>query len=175
MSSSDADRALPRIYQELHRIAQQQRRRERDDLTLSTTGLVHEAYLKLFEQSPAEWRDQRHFVALASRAVRQILVDYARTRNRQKRRGNAPHIELDEALVGANDRPEHLLALDDALTELERYDANLSRLVELRYFGGMNMKEAAEELDMSLRSAERAWTRARAFLLAHMSGSLDTE
>lgn len=175
MSSPDADRLLPKIYEELHRIAQQQRRRERDDLTLSTTGLVHEAYLKLFEQSPAEWRDQRHFVALASRAIRQILVDYARSRNRQKRRGKAPHVELKDNLTGRDDRPEHLLSLDEALTELERYDPQLARLVELRYFGGMTMKEAADELGLAQRSAERAWTRARAFLLAHMSGSLDLE
>lgn len=172
---AEARELLPLIYQELHRIAKAQRSRERNDLTLSTTGLVHEAYLKLFDQTQAEWRDQRHFVALASRAIRRILVDYARSRNRQKRRGKAVHVSLNDEIVGTHDTPEYVLALEEALNALENYDPNLARIVELRYFGGLTMKDTAAELDQALRTVERSWTRARAFLLAHMTGVFDQQ
>lgn len=165
-------RLLPHIYTELRRVAHRHRARERSDLTISTTGLVHEAYLKLAGSEELTWRDRRHFIALASRAVRQILTDYARARHRRKRGGGAEHVSLDSAIVAEAMRGEHLLALDEALLALEAYDARLARLVELRFFGGLSMQEAAEEMDFALRSAERGWTRARAFLLAHLSGEI---
>ena len=166
-------RMLPHIYEELRVIAKRNRLRERKDLTLSTDGLVHEAYLKLVDQSNTTWRDQQHFVALASRAIRQVLIDYARSRNRKKRRGSILHLSTSETEIADADLPDYILDLNVALEALAEFDLNLSSIVELRWFGGMTVKESAAVLGMSVRSAERNWTRARAFLLAHMTGVMD--
>lgn len=166
-------RFVPHVYGELRRIAQAHLSRERSDHTLQATGLVHEAYAKLVGGKEIRWEDHQHFVAVASRAMRQILVDHARRRNRQKGPGRTVHVPLDPDRIGAAAlEPGHVLALDQALTALDRYDPRLGRLVELRFFGGMTMPEAAAELAVSLRAAERAWTRARLFLLAALDGDL---
>lgn len=164
---------LPFIYEELHRIARLHRMKERRDLTLSTTGLVHEAYLKLFDRSTTSPVDRRHFMALASRAIRQILVDHARSRMATKRGRNPARVALEPDMLREETQPEEVLALNDALTALENYDPDQARLVTLRYFGGMTMSEAAQELGLAKRSAERSWTRARAFLLAMMDDSIE--
>ncbi|HYE57634.1 MAG TPA: ECF-type sigma factor [Rhodothermales bacterium] len=165
-------RLMPCIYDELRAVAHRHLARERDDHTLATTALVHEAYLKLVDGSQVTWQDRQHFCALASRAMRQLLVDYARRRNAEKRGGGATREPLLPEMLADEPTDAGLLALDEALTALEQYNPRLARLVELRFFGGLNMAEAGAELGYALRSAERAWTRARAFLLAHMSGDL---
>jgi len=164
---------LPHIYEELRAIAKRRKSRERRDLTLSTEGLIHEAYLKLVDQSQTTWRDRQHFVALASRAIRQVLIDYARHRHRQKRRGHAIHVSTQDVDVANETDPDYIIDLNDALNALAEYDLNLASIVELRWFGSLSVKESAAILDMSVRSAERNWTRAKAFLMAHMTGSVE--
>jgi len=176
-SASQGDEAAnkqlqPHIYLELKRIARMNRLKERPGFTLSTEGLVHEAYLKLVDQSTATWRDEQHFVALACRAMRQVLTDYARSRNRLKRRGQAVHISISSLDVAEPVTPEYIIALDDAMKALAEYNLNLSQLVELRWFGGMTTQQVADLLGTSLRTAERNWTRAKAFLTAHMTGAM---
>ena len=166
-----ASRMLPRIYEELKRIARLRRSRERADLTLSTEGLVHEAYLKLINNKGLSWRDEQHFVALASRAIRQVLIDYARARNRTKRRGRSVHLHFDDEMMSEELYPEYLVSLNEALKALADYDLNLATLIELRFFGGMTVAESAAFLGLSQRSAERNWTRAKAFMMAHMTDS----
>lgn len=162
-----ADRVWVSVYDQLRRLAHRRLSGERDDHTLSTTGLVHEAYLKLVPGQGVEVSDQRHFMALASRAMRQILVDYARTRTRKKRGGARPLVTLDERTQGpvnpAHD-PELILALDEALSRLAADKPRLGEVVELRFFAGLREHEIAEILDVSTRTVERDWQRARAYL-----------
>lgn len=171
-SRAAADRLLPFVYDELRRLARRHLRRERPDHTLTPTALVHEAFLKLVDPSQVSWRDRQHFFALASSAMRQILIDHARRRQAARRGGGALHLSLLDHDAPVEQQATQLLALDDALRDLERYDADLARLVELRYFVGMSLPEAADVLDTSLRTAERRWTRARAFLLTHLRGEM---
>ncbi len=170
-SGNDAAAAelLPVIYEELHRLAAAYLRGERADHTLQTTALVHEAYVKLVDQTRAEFADQRHFMAVAARAMRQILVDHARRRRSAKRGGDAVRIPLDEALSPAPERGVDLAALDDALAALEKFDARKSRVVELRFFGGMTNQEAAVLLGVSPKTTEADWYFARAWLRRALS------
>lgn len=158
------NRLMPLVYDNLRAIAHRRLGLERPAHTLNTTALVHEAYLKLIDHKNASWKDRTHFFAVSARIIRNLLIDHARERNAAKRGGNAVRLPLADELYGDDSNPLELLALDEALTELGRLDPRLERLVEYKFFGGMNMREAAEALDVSLSTAERDWRRARAYL-----------
>lgn len=163
--AADVSALFPLVYDELTRIAQAHRRHERDGHTLATHDLVHEAYVRLVDQSQVTWRGRAAFLALASRAMRHVLVDHARRRNAQKRGHGVSPLALDDVAVGALDRDETLLALDEALARLTAHAPDLVRLVEARFFAGMTLPEAAETLGLAQRTAERMWTKARAYLV----------
>jgi RNA polymerase sigma factor (TIGR02999 family) len=162
------DRLFAVVYAELRGLARGQLRRIPARDTLSTTALVNETYLKLAGDRPWTARDRSHFFALAARAMRQILVDHARRRARQKRGGGLAPVSLDEALVPSPDRAEELLALDAALARLEAMDAELAQIVEWRFFGGLSVEEVAELLAISDRTVKRHWRAARAFLFQEL-------
>lgn len=158
------DRLMPVVYVELRRIAQAQMRRERSDLTLQTTGLVHEAYLKLVDRAQVDWHGRAHFYSIAARAMRQILVDHARRRGAEKRGGDRQRTSLTGKPLGLDDDPHELLALDRALDALAQQDESLRQVVEMRFFGGMSEKEIADVRGVSVRTVQRDWVRARAWL-----------
>ena len=158
------DELIPLVYDDLRAIARQRLAREGTGHTLSTTAVVHEAYVKLVDQSSAGWRDRAHFFAASARIIRNLLVDYARERKAAKRGGGAIHLPLDEGLDGREPRTIELLALDEALTALGRHDERLERVVECRFFAGMTMEETAEILGISRSTARRDWLKARAYL-----------
>lgn len=157
------NRAFPVLYEELRAIAHRQLRCEPAGHTLGTTALVHEAYLKLVDQSRAGWRDRAHFMAIASTAMRRVLVDYARRHRSEKRGGGRERVPFD-SLELAQDRADLLLALDDALNELAVHDERQARVVEFRFFGGLTEEETAEVLGIGLRTAKRDWAKARSWL-----------
>ncbi|MEO8199876.1 MAG: sigma-70 family RNA polymerase sigma factor [Gemmatimonadota bacterium] len=158
------DGLVPIVYDELRRIAHRQLRGERSDLTLDTTALVHEAYLKLSQLDRIQWRDRSHFLAAAAGAMRRILVDYAVSRKTRKRGGAPQRVPLDEIIVLADARGEELLALDQALERLARESDRAARIVEWRFFGGMTNEEIAGVLGISVATVKREWTLARAWL-----------
>lgn len=158
---------IPLVYSDLKGIAHRRLRGERRDHTLNTTAIVHEAYVHLVPQATATWRDRAHFFAVAARVIRHLLVDHARHRGAQKRGGSMIRIPLADDLTGnpeSEERTVDLLALDEALESLGEQDPRLREVVECRFFAGMTMKETAEALNISKRSAERDWTRARTYL-----------
>jgi RNA polymerase sigma factor (TIGR02999 family) len=158
------DRLIPLVYEDLRGIAHRRLRSEREGHTLSTTALVHEAYLHLVDQATATWQDRAHFFAVAGRMIRHVLTDYARRRLAQKRGGDAIHVPLREDLVGTASATVDLLTLDDALAALAQHDSRLERVVECRFFGGMEVRDTAEALGVSERTVERDWARAKAYL-----------
>ncbi len=158
------DALYPMVYDELRKLAHQHRQRQAPTETLSTTALVHEAYLRLSDGAGTRWHDRAHFFALASRAMRFVLVDHARARSAEKRGGGAREISLDESALPHEDRSDHLLAIDEALTRLEQHDARLGQLVQLRFFGGLSYEEVAEVVQLSVPTVKRDWARARAWL-----------
>ena len=158
------DRLFPIVYAELRARAHRQLRHMRPGDTLQPTALVHEAYVKLLGAARPEWRDRRHFFAVASRAMRQISVDYARSQAAQKRGGNTPALSLDEEHLPVADRAHDLVLLDRALTELESFSERPARVVELRFFGGLSVEETADVMEVSERTIKREWQKARAFL-----------
>jgi RNA polymerase sigma factor (TIGR02999 family) len=158
------DQVFPRVYEELRRIAHNALARERSEHTLTTTALVHEAYLKLVVQERATWNDRAHFLAIAATAMRRILVDYARMHRRLKRGGDLHRVTLTDAVQTAGESAETLLALDDALTRLGDLNPRLSRIVDCRFFGGMTTEETAEALGVTTRTVERDWRKARGWL-----------
>jgi len=167
ISEGDRDalnRLFPVVYGELRALAHRQLAGLRPGDTLQTTALVHEVYLKLLGTARPQWNDRRHFFAVASRAMRQISVDYARTRAAQKRGGNAPVLTLDEQHLPVADRAHELVLLDRALTELESLSERPARVLELRFFGGLSVEETAAVMNMSERTVKREWQKARAFL-----------
>jgi RNA polymerase sigma factor (TIGR02999 family) len=155
-------------YRELHRLAQHHLRGERPDHTLQSTALVHEAYLRLVKPGSLQLQSRAHFYALASQLMREILVDHARSRNAGKRDGGT-RLTLDEAAELSKSKGVDLLALDDALHELSRMSARQSRIVELRFFGGLSIEETAEFLGVSSATVEREWAAARAWLYRQIS------
>jgi RNA polymerase sigma factor (TIGR02999 family) len=158
------DQLMPVVYQELKSVAQAQLRRERPGHTLNTTALVHEAYLKLVNVEKVQWRDRAHFFAMAARMMRRILIDYARTRNRDKRGGGAVAVTLDESLELSGEQADDLVELDEALTRLESISQRQARVVEYRCFAGLSVEETAEVLDTSPATVKRDWAFARAWL-----------
>lgn len=165
------DRIFPIIYAELHRIAHAQLMRERDGHTLSPTALVHEAYFKLVDVTRVEWRDRTHFLSMAARAMRRILIDYARQQGRQRRGGDFQRVTLDEGLVAAEYQADTLLALDLALEQLAQLNERLARLVECRFFGGLTEEDTAAVLGVNVRTVRRDWVKARGWLERALSAN----
>jgi len=169
------DKLLPLVYDELRRLAHSYLTHERPDHTLQTTALVHEAYLKLMDQHSVNWQNHGHFFAISAQAMRRILLDSARRRTSAKRGSGGAKISLDEAATVSREAAnESLLALDRALRKLEEVDAAQSKIVELRYFGGLTIEETAKVLKTSPATVKREWTMARAWLYRAMSGSSDS-
>lgn len=159
------DRLVPLVYRELHDIAHARMRGQPDGLTLQTTALVHEAYLRLVDQRRVTWHDRLHFFATCAQAMRCILVDAARARRSQKRGGGVTMVPFDEARVRPSAPPQDVLALDEALTELSTADPRKARVVELRYFGGLSVEETAEALGVSAETVTRDWRLAKLWLV----------
>ncbi|MCP3919034.1 MAG: sigma-70 family RNA polymerase sigma factor [bacterium] len=167
MQDGDAGAAqelLPVVYEELHRLAARAMGRQNQDHTLQATALLNEAWIRLVEAEGGEWNSRNHFLAVAAKAMRSVLVDHARRRGSEKRGGTHGRVELDRALGLFEQRSTDLLALDDALGELAQMDPILARIVELRFFGGLKNSEIAELEGCSLRTVERGWSTARAWL-----------
>jgi RNA polymerase sigma factor (TIGR02999 family) len=162
------DKLLPLVYDELRRLARNYMRRERRGHTLQTSALVHEAYLRLVEHEGIDWQNGAHFFGVAAQAMRRVLVDYARRRNFAKRGGAAQRVALEEAATLAEERAAEVIALDEALQSLARIDPRKSRVVELRYFGGLTIEETAEALDIAPATVARDWNTAKAWLLREM-------
>ena len=155
---------IPLVYEELRRIAQRHLRQERQDHTLQSTALVHEAYLRLIKQGPPEVQNRAHFLAVASQLMRQILVDHAR-KHRAAKRGGGLKLELEDAMALQKAQNIDLIALDYALNELARLDLQQSRIVEMRFFGGLSIEDTAEVIGISPATVKREWATARAWLL----------
>jgi RNA polymerase sigma factor (TIGR02999 family) len=155
---------FPLIYGELHRLAQRQLRREPDGHTLSPTALVHEAYMRLVDYSRVEWSGRAHFLAVASTAMRRILVEHARGHRSAKRGGALRRVPIDSVELGNEERSELLIALDEALDRLQALDRRQAQVVECRFFGGLTEEETAEALGIGLRTAKRDWAKARSWL-----------
>ncbi|HTQ54950.1 MAG TPA: sigma-70 family RNA polymerase sigma factor [Bryobacteraceae bacterium] len=158
------DRLIPLVYDELHSLAAQYLRRERPGHTLQPTALVNEAYLRLVDQRDVQWQSRAHFMGVAARMMRRILVDHARRRGRVKRGSGKQVVSLDEALTLTDEKVGGLIALDEALTALSAFDARKGRVVELRYFGGLSNDEMAEVLQVSTMTVMRDWKLAKAWL-----------
>lgn len=163
-SPEAAELVFPRVYAELKGIAQSRLRSERDGHTLSATALVHEAYLKLVRQSDVDWQNRSHFYAIAARAMRRVLLDYAIARKAEKRGGGAPVVTLEDDSAGHLTKIDDVIAVDEALTRLAALDERQAQVVELRFFGGLTLEHIARTLDVSLASVNRDWRMARAFL-----------
>lgn len=167
---SALEKLLPLTERELHKIAHRQMRREQQGHTLQTTALVNEAYLRLVDQTRTQWRDRAHFFAVAAQIMRRILVNHARDRAAGKRGGGALKVYLDDAAAVSGHHDSELLALDDALETLARLDKRKSRIVELRYFGGLTVDEVGEVLGLHPDTVTREWVRAKAFLRREVMG-----
>lgn len=161
---------IPLVYDELRLLARNYLQRERADHTLQATALVHEAYLRLVDQGTTNWQNRAHFFGVAAQLMRRILVDHARRHRREKRGGEWTKVEFDEALAPSVSRRLDLIAVDDALRDLEKLNPQHSQIVELRFFGGMTTEEVAEVLDVSPRTVEREWRMARAWLRREIFG-----
>lgn len=158
------DQLMPLVYDELHALAQRAMNHQPGGHTLQTTALVNEAYLRLCDLPQVEWQDRAHFFAIASRVMRHLLVDHARAQDSAKRGGGIHRVELEEAAVYAPERSADLLALDDALNRLAVVDEKKSRIVELRYFGGLTVEEVAEVLGVAVINVKREWAKAKLWL-----------
>ena len=165
------DRLTPLIYGELHRLAHYFMGRERDGLTLQTSALINEAYLKLVDVREVEWQDRAHFLGVAARVMRRILVDFARTRLAEKRGGEMQRVSLADVPADSQHLDPDVLALDRALHSLEELDRRQSQVVELRFFGGMTIEETAAVLQVSPGTVRRDWRMARAWLYRELAGA----
>jgi len=172
LSNGDQDalaQLIPLIYDELHRLAAFHLQRERIEHTLQTTALVHEAYLRLVDQKEAHWKNRGHFFAVAAQAMRRVLVDYARRHQAVKRGSSLPKISLDEAIAVSHGTANQLLVLDELLNRLTSVDPQESRIVELRFFGGLTVEETAEAMGISPATVKREWSVAKAWLLREIA------
>jgi RNA polymerase sigma-70 factor, ECF subfamily len=166
-----AAKLAPLVYEELHRLAVRRLRHERPNHTLQATALVHEAYMKLATQENAEWQNRVQFFGVASQVMRRILVDYARGQQRIRRGGKQQKVSLNEVLLVSPDRTEEVLAVHESLSRLEKLDARQSRIVELRYFGGLTIEETAEVVGISTKTVMRELNVAKAWLYGDLKGS----
>jgi len=167
---SAAEKLLPLVYKELHRLAKSYMRRERPDHTLQPTALIHEAYLRLAHDD-VDWQSHQHFIGIAANVMRRVLVDHARARNAEMRGGRLERVELEEGLAISKERSSEVIALHDALNSLEALNPRRAKVVELRYFGGLSVEEIAAVLDMSPRSVKRDWALARPWLFKEIQKS----
>jgi RNA polymerase sigma-70 factor (ECF subfamily) len=167
-------RLMPLVYDELRRLADHYLRGERPDHTLQPTALVHEAYLKLIDQTRVDWQNRAHFFGVAAQLMRRILVDHARRHQAEKRGGFRQKLTLDEAVDYSQTRDVDLVKLDDALTALAKFDARQSRIVELRFFGGLTIEETAEAIGISPATVKVDWSMAKAWLRREIGGG-DTD
>lgn len=163
------EKLTPLVYQQLHRVAQRCMAGERQGHTLQTTALVNEVYLRLVDCEQIRWQDRAHFFAVSAQLMRRILIDFARSRGYQKRGGGAPHLSLDEAPSVCQEPDTNLVALDDAMKALAAVDERKSKVVELRFFGGLNVQETAEVLSVSPDTVVRDWRLAKVWLLRELS------
>ncbi len=161
---SALDRLLPIVYGQLRQLAENQLRQERVGHTLTPTALVHEAYLKLVQLEQIDWRGKSHFFGACAQSMRRILISYARMKKAEKRGSGAEHVPIDNVILAAQDRPAEIIALDEALTKLERLSERQARVVECRFFAGMSVEETGEAIGISPATVKREWTVARAFL-----------
>jgi RNA polymerase sigma factor (TIGR02999 family) len=159
------------VYDELHRIASRFMRSERPDHSLQTTVLVDDAYLNLVNQEDRSWENRSHFYAVAAQSMRHILIDHARGRRAAKRGGGRPAIHLEESLAISEDKCDEMIAVDEALVRLAAWDPRLSRIVEMRFFGGLTLDEIAAVLGISVRTVKREWQVAKAWLHCELSGA----
>jgi RNA polymerase sigma factor (TIGR02999 family) len=162
------------VYEDLHRLAKQYMGQERAGHTLQPTALVHEAFLKLVDQTRVDWRDRSHFFAVGAQAMRRILVNHAKGRAREKRGGGRQKLPLDEALTISLEDDDEILALDEALEKLAALDARQAKIVELRFFGGLKVEETAAVLGVSQRTVEREWAACRAWLRRELTDRAET-
>jgi RNA polymerase sigma-70 factor (ECF subfamily) len=169
------DRLTPLVYEELHRLAHRHMRLERPNHTLQTTALVNEAYVRLVDQRNLHWRNRAHFFSIASTLMRRILVDLARAHSRAKRGGGAVRVSLEEAAIVSQERAAELIALDEALTRFAAIDERKSKVVELRFFGGMSVEETAEALRLSPITIKREWSAAKAWLYREIANDATSE
>ena len=167
------DKLIPLVYDELRRLARYYMRRERAGATLQTTALVNEAYLRLVDQKKVQWQNRAHFFAIAAQLMRRILIDRARKRYNSKRGGDVRKVSLDQAAIVSTGRSSDLVALDEALTDLEAIDQRKSKVVELRFFGGLNIEETAEVMSISPATVQREWSMAKAWLYREISQNTD--
>jgi RNA polymerase sigma-70 factor, ECF subfamily len=163
-----AAKLIPVVYDELRRLAGSYMRRERVDHTLQATALVNEAYLKLIEQRAVNWQSRAHFFGVAAQLMRRILIDYARGHTREKRGGEQKKVSLDEVFLFSEQQADELLAVDDSLNLLAKMDPRQARVVELRFFAGLSVEEAAEALGVSPKTVKRDWSVAKAWLYADL-------
>jgi len=163
-------RLLEAVYAELRKLAASYMRRERADHTLQPTALVHEAYLRLVGERPLSWDNRAHFYVAAGQTMRRILIDHARKHSASKRAGNLRRVELDEGMISVEEQADDLLALDSALEKLAALDPRQVRVVELRFFGGLNVPETAQVMSTSEKTVKRDWALARAFLEQELRG-----
>jgi RNA polymerase sigma factor (TIGR02999 family) len=170
---SALDQVFDSVYGELRRLARSQRRRWQGDTTLSTTALVHEAYVKLVDQNHAQWNDRAHFLAVASKAMRHVLVNYAEQRLAQKRGGGAPHVPLDEANPVTEEAADEVLALHEALDRLAQVNRRQVQVVESRFFAGLSIEQTAEVLGISPATVKRDWQTAGAWLHREIQLTMD--
>jgi RNA polymerase sigma-70 factor (ECF subfamily) len=164
------DRLIPIVYRELHGLAHHYIAGEPTDGTLQTTALVNELYVRLVDVQRMGWTGRTHFFAVCAQLMRRVLVDMARSRRAAKRGGHAVHVPMDEHVVSSPERPVDILALDDALERLAAFDARKSRVVELRFFGGLDIKETAAALDVSPQTVQRDWRLAKIWLFRELNG-----
>jgi len=163
------DELIPLVYPELHRLAHHHMANERPDRTLQTTALVNELYVRLVDVRRVGWNDRAHFFAVCAQLMRRVLVDMARARNAQKRGGHTVHVPVDERAIANPEPPVDLLALDSALDRLAAFDARKSRVVELRFFGGLDVEETAAALDVSPQTVMRDWRLAKLWLVRELN------
>jgi RNA polymerase sigma factor (TIGR02999 family) len=161
---------IPLVYEQLHAAARRYMARERPGHTLQTTALIHETYLRLVDVRRVNWQNRAHFLAVCAQLMRRILIDFARSRGYKKRGGAVPHVHLDEEVLVTSRPDANLVALDDALNRLALVDARKSRVVELRFFGGLNVKETAEVMKVSTETVMRDWKLAKVWLLRDLRG-----